>query len=49
MAAACSAFTSSEAGLQMEQFPIVLTEPEIDDLVAFLEAISVDPSASDVP
>jgi cytochrome c peroxidase len=41
-----AAFAFSEAGVQMEGFRIALTESEIDDLVAFLEAISVDPSAA---
>ena len=40
-----TAFRFSEAALIMERARIILSEDEIDDLVAFLEAISVDPSA----
>ena len=40
-----TAFRFSEAALIMERDRIFLSEDEIDDLVAFLEAISVDPSA----
>jgi len=37
-------FEFSEANLLMEEFTIVMTDGEVDDIVAFLEAISVDPS-----
>ena len=40
-----TAFWFSEAALIMERVRIILSEDEIDDLVAFLEAISVDPGA----
>lgn len=37
-------FRFSEAGLLMERFRIEMTGDEVDDVVAFLEALSVDPS-----
>jgi cytochrome c peroxidase len=37
------AFEGSESGLLMERFAIDLTDQDVDDLVSFLRAISLDP------